>query len=188
MKKILFILMLCVSMVLTTNTNAQTFSNTDCLTMTYIIEGTNLNIDECRTACVEFFNNSYDNTNITQRETYSLDKLQYKGSLGKLCSFSMGYWELRDKHQINVSIKDNRLKIDIVSFDVELNYTKGYSNSEVILKWKNLYPLNTEMNVLESNVTKKNCQIAYDNWIVMANNLIKTLENYIKSYKVSEDW
>lgn len=188
MKKILFTLMLCVSMVLTTNANAQTFSNTDCLTMTHIIEGTNLNIEECRTACVAFFNDIYINTNITQRETYSLDKLQYNGSFGTLCSFSMGYWELRDKHQINVNIKDNRLKIDIVSFDAELNYTQGYSNSEGIRMWKNLYPLNTEMNVIESNVTKKNCQIAYDNWIVMANNLIKTLEKHIKSYKVAEDW
>lgn len=186
MKK--FFILCLMALVMCVNANAQTFSNKDCLTMTHIIEGTNLNIDECRTACVAFFNDLYNNTNITQRETYSLDKLQYNGSFGTLCSFSMGYWELRDKHQVNVSIKDNRLKIDIKSNEVELNYTQGSSSWEGIRAWKDLYPLNAEMSVSKTNVYKKDCKDAYDNWQIMANNLIISLENYIKTYKVTEDW
>ena len=100
----------------------------------------------------------------------------------------MGYWELIDKHQINISIKDNRLKIDIKSNEVELNYTQGYNSSEGVRMWRDLYPLNTEMNAFKSNVYKKDCKNAYDNWQVITNNLIICLEKYIKSYKVTEDW
>lgn len=186
MKKI-FILCL-MALVMCVNANAQTFSNTDCLTMTHIIENTNLNVEDCRNACAMFFNDYYNNTNVTHRETYSTNVLQYNGSFGTLCSFSMGYWELRDKHQINISIKDNRLKIDIKSYDVELNYTQGNNSWEGIRMWRDLYPLNAEMSVSKSNVYKKDCQNAYNNWQVMANNLIISLETYIKSHKVTEDW
>ena len=187
MKK--FFILCLMAFVMCVNANAQTFSTTNGLTMTHIIEGTNLNVEESRIACVAFFNDLYNNTNTTQRETYSINNLQYNGSFGTLCSFSMGYWELRDKHEINVSIKDNRLKIDIKTTECELNYTQGYSNSEGIRMWKDLYPLNTDMKITKTNVAKKDCQIAYDNWKIMANDIIKALEKYIRNYKTTtEDW
>ena len=186
MKK--FFILCLMALAVCVNANAQTFSNTDGLSMSYIIENTNLNVEECRNACVMFFNDLYNNTNVTQRETYSTNSLQYNGSFGALCSFNMGYWELRDKHQINISIKDNRLKIDIKSNEVELDYTQGYSSSEGIRMWRDLYPLNAEMSAFKSNVSKKDCQNAYNNWQIISNNLITCLEKHIKSYKVTEDW
>ena len=187
MKKIfIFCLM---ALVMCVNANAQTFSTTNGLTMSYIIEETNLNVEESAVACREFFNRLYNNTNITQRETYSTNKLQYNGSFGTLCSFSMGYWELRDKHEISISIKDNRLKIDIKATECELNYTNGYSASEKNLMWEELYPLNPDMKVFKTNVPKKDCQDAFDNWKIIATDIIISLEKHIRTYKtIEEDW
>lgn len=170
---------------------AQSFNynkDTGEICMTHIIEDTNLSVEDAYIATEDFFNKLYNNSNVTRRNTSSSNKLFYNGSFGTIASFQMGYWEIRDNHNITISIKDNRLKIDINSATVDLNMTKGAGIGEGTRYWSDLYPINSNMKVSKTNITKSASENAYNTWKALAATVINDFENVIKNYKTDEDW
>ena len=130
--------------------------------MTYIIENTNMTVEDAYIATEEIFSAMYNNTNATRRETSSKDRLIYKGSFGTLASFNMGAWVIRDNHQIVVSLKNNRIKIDIYSTDVDLDMVNGNIFGEGIRYWSDLYPNDPNMKIGKTNISKASSEEAYN--------------------------
>lgn len=158
------------------------------IVMSYVIEDTNLSINDAIIASENAFNHLYKNSNVTRRHSNSNDKLFYAGSFGVLSTFNMGVWEIIDNHCITIHVKDNRIKITISSSSIDLNMNRGNGIGEGTRYWSELYPIDKNMKVSKTNITKTSAEQAHDNWKHCSTLIIREFEKYIRNNKIEEDW
>lgn len=110
MKKIFTVLLACALCSLCFAQDYEVVGNS--IVFTKVIENTGKTIPEAHDALVAFFATRYGDSNSTQKLDQP-DHLIYKGLFTSVNTHTMGMWTEDLSHTIDVSIKENRLRVRV---------------------------------------------------------------------------
>lgn len=177
MKKCILLIALVVSGI----TYAQNYEVKDgAIVMTKIIN-TELSIEEVHDAAETFFANTYEDSNRTQRVNTSTH-LIYSGLFMNVAKYLGGMWVIDYEHNVDISIKDGRVRI-VVSCDKAINRaTQSLTRTEYAIGY--CHPNGNG----KSYAPKSASEDAMSNGVRRMSQLIDAFENALKNKTTEEDW
>lgn len=153
------------------------------IVITKVIENTNLNIDQESEVILTYLGKAYNDINTTLK-TNTTHNIVIKGIYPKVVSFNMGLWKVDLGHQIVVSLKEGRVRVE-VSVSKVILWSSEASEEHVITEY---YPLNPQMSMLTSSMSKAKTEEMITNAVMLMNKTILEIEDALRSHHEDDNW
>lgn len=144
---------------------------------TKVIDNTGKTVEEAHASLEAFFAMRYNDVNATQKLNQT-DHLIYKGLFSNVSSEAMGMWVYDVPHSLEVSIKDNRIRLRVI-ID-EIIYRGTSSTNRHTLRMIDFLPTEKKQ--------RKIVVETYNNTCARIEALFHDIENSLNKVKVEEDW
>lgn len=148
-----------------------------------VIENTNLSVDQENEVLLTYLGKAYNDINTTLKTSTS-HSIVVKGIYPKVIRFTMGFWSADLGHQIVISIKEGRVRIEVSVSAVRL-YSDQASKDYVITDF---YPLNPNKSLWNSYLSKSKSEELLERAVILMNATILEIEDALRSYHENEDW
>ena len=148
---------------------------------TRVIENTGMTVEQAHTALEAFFALRYNDVNSTEKLNQP-DHLIYKGLFAGVHSHTMGMWVNDVPHTVDVSIKDNRLRVKITINDCVCRSTQNFN--------RYTYPIAecSPVGDKNKNVLKNTAIKTFEATCVRISALFADIENSLHNSSTEEDW
>lgn len=148
-----------------------------------VIENTNLSIEQENEVLLTYLGKAYNDINTTLK-TSTTHSIVVKGIYSKVISFTMGLWSADLGHQIVISLKEGRVRVEVSVSDVRL-YSDQASKDDVIT---NLYPINPNKSLLNSYLSKSKSKELLDQAVMLMYATILDIERTLKNHSEDDNW
>lgn len=151
--------------------------------ITKVIENTNLSVEQENEVLLTHLGKVYNDINSTLK-TNTSHSIVVKGVYPEVVSFSMGAWRANLGHQVVVSLKENRVRVEVSVSQVHL-WSSQTSTDHVITEY---YPINPNMSIWGSNMSKSKSEEMVTKAVLLMNATIHDIENALKSHVEDDNW
>lgn len=151
--------------------------------ITKVIENTNLSIDQENEVLLTYLGKVYNDINSTLKTSTS-HNIVVKGIYPEVVNFSMGIWKANLGHQVVISLKEGRVRVEVSVSQVHLWSSKATAD-HVITEY---YPINPNMSSWDSNMNKSKSEEMVNKAVVLMKATILGIENALKSHQEDDNW
>lgn len=148
-----------------------------------VIENTNLTIDQENEVLLTYLGKTYNDINTTLK-TNTAHSIVVKGIYPEVVKFTMGLWKADLGHQIVISLKDGRVRVEVSVTQVRL-YSSQASVDYVITDF---YPVTENMSPWNYMSSKSKSEEMVNKAVLLMNATILELENALKNHFEDDNW
>lgn len=148
-----------------------------------VIENTNLTIDQENEVLLTYLGKTYNDINTTLK-TNTAHSIVVKGIYPGVVKFTMGLWKADLGHQIVISLKDGRVRVEVSVTQVRL-YSSQASVDYVITDF---YPVTQNMSPWNYMSSKSKSEEMVNKAVLLMNATILELENALKNHFEDDNW
>ncbi|MBP3741213.1 MAG: hypothetical protein J6I41_08865 [Bacteroidales bacterium] len=148
-----------------------------------VIENTNLTIDQENEVLLTYLGKTYNDINTTLK-TNTAHSIVVKGIYPEVVKFTMGLWKADLGHQIVISLKDGRVRVEVSVTQVRL-YSSQTSVDYVITDF---YPVTQNMSPWNYMSSKSKSEEMVNKAVLLMNATILELENALKNHFEDDNW
>ena len=148
-----------------------------------VIENTNLTIDQENEVLLTYLGKTYNDINTTLK-TNTAHSIVVKGIYPEVVKFTMGLWKADLGHQIVISLKDGRVRVEVSVTQVRL-YSSQTSVDYVITDF---YPVTQNMSPWNYMSSKSKSEEMVNKEVLLMNATILELENALKNHFEDDNW
>lgn len=148
-----------------------------------VIENTNLTIDQENEVLLTYLGKTYNDINTTLK-TNTAHSIVVKGIYPEVVKFTMGLWKADLGHQIVISLKDGRVRVEVSVSHVRL-YSSQTSVDYVITDF---YPVTQNMSPWNYMSSKSKSEEMVNKAVLLMNATILELENALKNHFEDDNW
>ena len=151
--------------------------------ITKVIENTNLSIDQEKEVLLTYLGKTYNDINTTLK-TNTAHNIVVKGVYPDVIRFSMGMWSANLGHQIAISLKEGRVRVEVSISQVHL-YSSQTHTDHVITEY---YPIDQNMSAWNSNMNKSTSEDMIKRAVLLMKATILEIENALKTHTEDDNW
>lgn len=151
--------------------------------ITKVIENTNLSIEQESEVLLTYLGKVYNDINTTLK-TNTSHSIVVKGIYPEVVKFTMGLWKADLGHQIVISLKDGRVRVEVSVTQVRL-YSSQASVDYVITDF---YPVTQNMSPWNYMSSKSKSEEMVNKAVLLMNATILELENALKNHVEDDNW
>lgn len=148
-----------------------------------VIENINLTIDQENEVLLTYLGKTYNDINTTLK-TNTAHSIVVKGIYPEVVKFTMGLWKADLGHQIVISLKDGRVRVEVSVSHVRL-YSSQTSVDYVITDF---YPVTQNMSPWNYMSSKSKSEEMVNKAVLLMNATILELENALKNHFEDDNW
>ena len=148
-----------------------------------VIENTGLTIDQESEVLLTYLGKVYNDINTTLK-TNTSHSIVVKGVYPEVVSFSMGLWTANLGHQIVISLKEGRVRVEVSVSQVHL-WSSQATDDHVITEY---YPINPKMSTWNSSMNKTKSEEMINRAVSLMNATINEIENALKGHSEDDNW
>lgn len=148
-----------------------------------VIENTNLSIEQESEVLLTYLGKVYNDINTTLK-TNTSHSIVVKGVYPEVFKFTMGMWSADLGHQIVISLKEGRVRVEVSVSQVRL-YSSRTSKDYVITDF---YPVTQDMSPWNYINNKSNSEKMVNNAVLLMNATILDIENALKNHVEDDNW
>lgn len=148
-----------------------------------VIENTNLTIDQENEVLLTYLGKTYNDINTTLK-TNTAHSIVVKGIYPEVVKFTMGLWKADLGHQIVISLKDGRVRVEVSVTQVRL-YSSQASVDYVITDF---YPVTPNMSPWNYMSSKSKSEEMVNKAVLLMKATILELENALKNHFEDDNW
>ena len=151
--------------------------------ITKVIENTNLSIDQENEVLLTYLGKTYNDINTTLK-TNTAHSIVVKGVYPDVIRFSMGLWSADLGHQIAISLKEGRVRVEVSISQVHLHSSQAHTDNLIT----DYYPINQNMSAWNPNMSKSKSEEMLQTAVVLMNATILEIENALKTHTEDDNW
>ena len=151
--------------------------------ITKVIENTNLSIEQENEVLLTYLGKTYNDINTTLK-TNTAHNIIVKGIYPEVFKFTMNMWKADVGHQIFISLKEGRVRVEVSVSQVRL-YSSRTSVDYVITDF---YPVTQNMSPWNYINNKSNSEKMVNNTVLLMNATILEIENALKNHIEDDNW
>lgn len=151
--------------------------------ITKVIENTNLSIDQENEVLLTHLAKTYNDINTTLK-TNTTHNIIVKGVYPDVIRFTMGLWSADLGHQIAISLKEGRVRVEVSISKVHLHSSHAHMDNLIT----NFYPINQNASAFDQNMVKSKSEEMLIKAELLMKATILEIENALKNHAEDDNW